>query len=173
MSRLFGPLRQMGFVVFDVERAMRHWVEVCGVGPWFHARDAVIPEFTYRGTRQDGLRLSLALANSGEVQVELIQQLCDTPSMFRDFLATGREGLQHWAAWPEDYDGLYRRALAGGLAVAQEGVLGRGRFAYLATEGHPGTVVEIVEPTPARLLGRERIRAAALGWDGTDPVRPY
>src|SRR5215211_6559020 len=41
MSRLFGPLRQVGFVVRDVERAMRHWVEVCGVGPWFHAADAV------------------------------------------------------------------------------------------------------------------------------------
>ena len=37
MSRLFGPLRQMGFVVRDIEAAMRHWVEVCGVGPWFYA----------------------------------------------------------------------------------------------------------------------------------------
>ena len=33
MSRLFGPLRQMGYVVPDVEAAMKHWVEVCGVGP--------------------------------------------------------------------------------------------------------------------------------------------
>ena len=37
MSRLFGPLRQMGYVVPDVEAAMRHWVTVCGVGPWFIA----------------------------------------------------------------------------------------------------------------------------------------
>src|SRR3954469_6497065 len=37
MSRLFGPLRQMGYVVPDVEAAMRHWIEVCGVGPWFYA----------------------------------------------------------------------------------------------------------------------------------------
>ena len=28
MSRLFGPLRQMGFVVRDIDRAMRHWIEV-------------------------------------------------------------------------------------------------------------------------------------------------
>jgi hypothetical protein len=25
MSRLFGPLRQMGIVVRDIEAAMRHW----------------------------------------------------------------------------------------------------------------------------------------------------
>ena len=33
MSRLFGPLWQMGLVVRDIDRAMQHWIEVCGVGP--------------------------------------------------------------------------------------------------------------------------------------------
>ena len=37
MSRLFGPMRQVGIVVRDIEKAIRHWVEVCGVGPWFYA----------------------------------------------------------------------------------------------------------------------------------------
>ena len=35
MSRIFGPIRQLGYVVQDIESAMRHWVEVEGVGPWF------------------------------------------------------------------------------------------------------------------------------------------
>ena len=95
MSRLFGPLRQMGYVVRDIEAAMRHWVEVCGVGPWFYAGRLPLTAFTYRGARHDGIHLSIALANSGDVQVELIQQRCDTPSMYRDFLGAGHEGLQH------------------------------------------------------------------------------
>jgi hypothetical protein len=33
MSRLFGDMRQVGIVVRDIEAAMRHWVEVCGIGP--------------------------------------------------------------------------------------------------------------------------------------------
>ena len=37
MSRLFGSLRQLGYVVPDVAAAMKHWVDVCGVGPWFYA----------------------------------------------------------------------------------------------------------------------------------------
>ncbi len=49
MSRLFGPLRQMGYVVLDVEAAMRHWVEVCGVGPWFYAERLPLTAFTYAG----------------------------------------------------------------------------------------------------------------------------
>jgi hypothetical protein len=45
MSRLFGPMRQVGIVVRDIEKAMRHWVEVCGVGPWFYAEQLPMDEF--------------------------------------------------------------------------------------------------------------------------------
>jgi Glyoxalase/Bleomycin resistance protein/Dioxygenase superfamily len=42
MSRLFGPMRQVGIVVRDIEKAMRHWVEACGVGPVVLRRAAAI-----------------------------------------------------------------------------------------------------------------------------------
>jgi hypothetical protein len=35
MSRAFGPIRQIAFVVRDIDAAMRQWTEVLGVGP-FH-----------------------------------------------------------------------------------------------------------------------------------------
>src|SRR4029077_17026790 len=73
MSRLFGPMRQVGIVVRDIEKAMRHWVEVCGIGPWFYAEQLPLTEFRYKGRVYD-IRMSVALANSGDVQLELIQQ---------------------------------------------------------------------------------------------------
>ena len=100
MSRLFGELRQVGIVVRDIEAAMKHWVEVCGVGPWFYTDRLAVTEFSYRGTRYDDVHISIALANSGDVQLELIQQRCTTPTMYRDFLAAGHEGMQHWSSWP-------------------------------------------------------------------------
>jgi Glyoxalase/Bleomycin resistance protein/Dioxygenase superfamily len=171
MSLLFGPLRQMGYVVRDIEGAMRHWIDVCGVGPWFYAERLPLTAFSYRGARHDGIHLSVALANSGDVQLELIQQRCETPSMGRDFLAAGHEGLQHWSSWPEDYDLLYQRALANGYVIGQEGDSPRGRFVYFADEGHPGTVIEMAELTPARRRIFDQIREAARDWDGTDPIR--
>jgi hypothetical protein len=78
MSRLFGPMRQVGIVVRDIEKAMRHWVEVCGVGPWFYAEQLPLDEFRYKGRPYD-LKVSIALANSGDVQIELIQQRNDVP----------------------------------------------------------------------------------------------
>jgi hypothetical protein len=137
MSVLFGSLRQMGYVVRDIEAAMRHWVDVCGVGPWFYADRLPLTAFTYRGTRHDDLHVSVALANSGDVQIELIQQRCSTLSMYREFLAAGHEGLQHWSSWPEDYEARLERALANGYSVGQAGESPRGPFVYFAPGGSP------------------------------------
>ena len=41
--------------------------------------------------------MSIALANSGDLQIELIQQVNDAPSMYKEFLDAGHEGLQHVA----------------------------------------------------------------------------
>src|SRR5437879_11500823 len=79
MSRLFGPMRQVGIVVRDIDKAMRHWVAVCGVGPWFYAEQLPMDEFRYKGRRYD-IKVSIALANSGDVQLELIQQRCESRS---------------------------------------------------------------------------------------------
>ncbi len=35
MSRVFSELRQLGYVVRDIEAAMQYWIEVNGVGPFF------------------------------------------------------------------------------------------------------------------------------------------
>ncbi len=94
MSRLFGEMRQIGIVVRDLDAAMRHWVDVCGVGPWFHTDRLALTTFTYRGQRHDDIHVSAAFANSGDVQLVIIQQHCQTPSMYRDFLAAGRDGVQ-------------------------------------------------------------------------------
>ena len=46
MSRLFGEMRQVGIVVRDIEAAMRHWLEVCGVGPSFYADGLAVTDYT-------------------------------------------------------------------------------------------------------------------------------
>jgi len=47
-------MRQVGIVVRDIEKAMRHWVEVCGVGPWFYAEQLPLDEFRYRARTYEG-----------------------------------------------------------------------------------------------------------------------
>lgn len=172
MSRIFGEVRQNGYVVHDIEAAMRHWSGTLGVGPWFYFEKAPISEFRYGGAPSDAI-VSIALANSGPLQMELIQPRNDAPSMFRDFLAAGREGLQHVAYWTESFDRDLDRCLGLGFRVGHSGCSGGrdGRFVYFATETHPGTVVELSEVNGPKGAFFAHVREAAMDWDGREPIR--
>jgi len=171
MSRRFGPIRQNGYVVRDIEAALKHWTEVVGVGPFWYIERVPIEEFRYRG-EVSPLEVSIALANSGDLQIELIQQRNDAPSMYRDFLAAGHEGLQHVAVWTDRMDEELAAIGRAGHEVGQSGRVGRnGRFVYLRTGAHPGTIVEISEVSGGKGRFFEQIAREAEQWDGTDPIR--
>jgi hypothetical protein len=142
------------------------------VGPFFYFERAPLDDFRYRG-EPSPLEVSIALANSGALQIELIQQRNDAPSTYRDFLAAGREGLQHVAYWTTRFDADLARIRARGLEVAQSGQVGGpdGRFVYLATEDHPGTMVELSEVSGAKGRFFEHLASLAQSWDGSEPVR--
>ena len=172
MSRIFGAVRQNGYVVRDIETAMRHWVEVMGVGPWFYIDQVKTDWFRHRGAHSP-VEMSIALANSGDLQIELIQQRNDAPSMYKEFLDAGHEGLQHMSYWTHDYQGIYDKALGLGYVVGHEGAIGgeKGRFAYFDTQAHPGTIIEISDISGSKGRTFEHIRKVAQGWDGSDPIR--
>ena len=174
MSRHFGEIRQLGYVVHDIEAAMDYWSKTLGVGPWFYNPKVPIENYRYNG-QAHAPHNSVALANSGFVQVELIQTRNDVPSMYRDFLQAGRTGLQHVAYWTNDYDADLERLLRQGFKPVMSGEVGQnGRFIYFDTEYHPGTVIELSEVAGPKGKMFDLIRAASETWDGvTDPVRPF
>lgn len=171
MSRIFGNVRQNGYVVRDIRTALEHWTRTLGVGPFFFVKEAPIEDFRYRG-ESSGCKCAIALANSGGLQIELIEQLNDEPSMYRDFLAAGCEGLQHVAYWTETMDDDLARAKSLGYEIGQSGTVGGpdGRFVYFDTEGHPGTVVELSEISGAKGELFRHIREAAASWDGANAI---
>ena len=82
-------------------------------------------------------------------------------------------GLQHVATWTDDFDAVMARHAKAGLRVGQTGCIGEnGRFAYLETETHPGTVVEVSEVSGAKGRFFEHVADAARHWDGSEPIRP-
>lgn len=171
MSRLFGNIAQIGYVVRDIDAAMDHWVKH-GVGPWFYVDRVQTDYFRYRGADSD-MHMSVALANSGDVQLELIQPRNDAPSMYKDFLDAGREGMQHIAYWSNDFQSLLDQALRDGYTIGQEGSIGgeKGRFAYLDTETTQGTVIELSDISGPKGQFFQYIREISATWDGTDPIR--
>jgi len=171
VSQIFGQVAQNGYVVRDIRASMDKWLEL-GVGPWFYFGKVEMDYFRHRGVDQD-LEMSVAIANSGDLQIELIQQRNDVPSMYREFLDAGHEGMQHMSYWTEDFQGLYDSATSLGFKVGHEGCIGgeQGRFAYFDTEWEPGTVIEISDVSGVKGVFFQHVREVAADWDGSEPIR--
>lgn len=171
MSKIFGPVRQLGYVVADMDKAMAHWTEVLGIGPFFCFSTVGMHDVTYNG-RPCEVALSIALANDGDMQIELIQQLNDVPSIYSDRLRTHGEILHHTSAWTTTFDSDLQRIEAQGARLVQSGWIGKNRFAYFDTAGaYPSTTMELYDVTGGPTKLNTKVRDAAMTWDGTDPVR--
>src|SRR5690349_8072360 len=93
---------QIAWVVDDLIETAERWVKVYGVGPW-HVMPRRPQSVTYRGQPGE-LDVQLAVAQSGPVQLELIQQFDDAPSVYRDIYKLGQKGLHHMCTVTEHYE---------------------------------------------------------------------
>lgn len=168
MSVHFGSIKQLGYVVLDLDAAINYWTTQVGVGPFFVFKEAPIRDFRYRGEPCDA-RVTFALAQSGDVQIELIAPLDDVPSLYREHLEQQGEGLQHVAYWTEDFRRLTDKALAVGYTEVLSGYTGDpdGRFAYFIGGGHTGACVEISALSAKKQELFAAVAKASKVWDGS------
>jgi hypothetical protein len=143
-----------------------------GIGPFFVFRDLKIDTIRYRG-EPTSTHFSIAMAQAGGVQVELVQQHCDNPSAYRDLVAKGDRGFHHVAIYVADYDAALKHFTDKGYVAAVDGLFGDMRFAYVDTSEPLGCMVEIIEHNSVQDAIFARVAEGAEGWDGvTDPIRP-
>ena len=166
-----GTVMQIAYVPADFDAALAFWTKTMGVGPFFALDHVKLEDVTYLGAPVD-IDFSMVIGYWGDIQIELIRQHNDAPSIYKAWCDEGREGVHHVCILVDDMD-LARQACAqAGAVVVQQGkVAGGGEVIYVDTGGGPGTMVEILKTGGG---GREffgMMRDAARGWDGTDPVR--
>jgi hypothetical protein len=162
---------QQAWVVDDLEASMRAWTATCSVGPFFVLEHVPMSDLRYRGKPAE-LDCTIALAQAGRTQIELIVQHCDNPSVYRDLVPKGRGGFHHMALICDHYDRDLKHYVDAGFAVATSGSFGDTRFAYLDTKAVLGCAIELLEARESILEHFRMIADAASGWDGRDPVRP-
>jgi hypothetical protein len=169
-----GPhFMQVAFIVDDVEAAARRWVDTTGIGPFLMVPHVQVEEYSWRGEKRESLDFSVALAQSGGIQIELVQQHCDSPSAYRDTIAKDAQGFHHLAIYCEDYDAAHAHYASRGFAVAAQGLFGPLRFAYIDTSAAIGCMVELVEQHESQSAFFRRVADAAADWDGvSDPLLP-
>ena len=163
-------LFQIGFVVDDLIGTAQRWARVFGVGP-FHVLPPIETPCTYRGT-ESGINVQVAVAQAGPVQIELVKQNCDRPSVFRDLVAKGEHGFHQLCTVTHDYEHTKSHYEQLGYETVSELKSPDGeRVAYFDTVDDFGFFTEVVEGSPLFLSYLDRISRTCAEWDGTDPVR--
>jgi catechol 2,3-dioxygenase-like lactoylglutathione lyase family enzyme len=166
------PFFQASWVVPDLEAAMHRWLDVAGTGPFFVNAHVQVSNPRYRG-QPTSFDYSLALAQAGPLQIELIEQHDDEPSVYRDSVPRGQEGFHHMAYFADDIVAEFARYRDLGVTLVFEGQFGDMRLGYFDTRPQLGFMVEVLEHRPDidRLFAH--IADAAEDWDGSDPIRSF
>ncbi len=166
-----GDIMQMAYVPADFGGALKYWTETIGAGPFFSIEHVKLKEVKYRG-QPSGIDFSMMLGYFGEIQIELIQQHNDAPSIFKAWRDEGREGLHHVCMLVDDMAQARTVCEQARLAIAQQAIVpGGGEVIYVDTGGGPGTLVEILKPAPGTREFFAMMREAHRNWDGSQPIR--
>jgi hypothetical protein len=172
VERIFGTIMQNAFVVPDLDAALDHWTRVMGVGPFFVFEHVQYAEAWHRGRVATDIDMTVAIAYWGSMQIELVCQLNSAPSIFTEFAARDLGGLQHMGVITESVDRDLARLALRGIEPVQQGTTRAGlRFAYVATDRHPGGMIELIESSERVLRFFDKMRRAAEQWDGAQPIR--
>src|SRR5215204_6251820 len=139
---VFNQTGQLGIVVRDLEATVRRYVDDYGIGPWDFAQIDLGEANNYREYGQPVERSNRsAFATVGQVMWELIEPL-DEEGIYARFLAEKGEGIHHVAVATANFDETVARAERENNVILS-GEFSGAKFAFLATEGDLGVILEV------------------------------
>ncbi|GGB53411.1 VOC family protein [Blastomonas aquatica] len=171
-----GKPMQIAFVPDDFDAALIHWTQAMGVGPFFVMQNIVLEDGRFMGAPSD-CKFTIALAQWGDVQIELIRQENDVPSIYRGDYRPPSGAMHHVCVLTDDIAGARDAIEAGGGQVLVEGKVGaNGAVIYAdcgpaGTRPNAGAIIEVLQPASGSEGFFAMVAEAAKGWDGSDPVR--
>jgi|TARA_B110000967_G_scaffold165436_1_gene173136 methylmalonyl-CoA/ethylmalonyl-CoA epimerase len=162
---------QNAWVVPDIESACMKWVNELGIGPFFLTdyTPGTFENITYRGEPSD-LSMKVAIAQAGNVQIELIEPTTDQCA-YRDSVPEGQMAFHHMCVWTLDFEADLKYMEGLDYAAANTGKVGDVEFAYFDTRPLMGCMLEVVTKNEGTVARFENIAETARYWDGKDPIR--
>jgi methylmalonyl-CoA/ethylmalonyl-CoA epimerase len=165
----FGPIRQIAWVVGDLDASVRNWLRSSGVGPWTCFRNVAMAG-TLRGQKVT-VRMHVALGYQDGMEIELIEPLGAGASPYRGADGSALIGMHHVARFSEDVAAEVARGERCGLQVLFAAANEVTQVAYLEDPREPGLLLEFIEMNATMQAGLEQRLAAARSWRGDDPIR--
>jgi len=146
LPAIMGPAKQIAYMVDDIDAAMQRWHDDHGVGPFLVTRNAVpLSNAFYRGEKAETTRVNIAFAYVGDMQLELIELIGDTPGLYKEALDRKHYGVHHYAVCVDDFPAAYNWALDNCFdAVIDAGMDGLARMSYVENP-NTGLILEVIQ----------------------------
>lgn len=162
---------QIAWVVPDLNAAIEHWARQAGVGPFFYFDDVVYENAIYRGEPWQPVKFHAAIAQAGAMQIELIEQLEEGPSMFRELVPPGQSRLHHMSTYTDDFESDLAHYRESGAEIVFSGLMKGAPVCWLDTTATLGFLTELITANPIKEQVFAIFKEAAANWDGDDPIR--
>ena len=145
LAESFGPIKQVAYIVGDIEAAMNKWREM-GVAVFLVTRNvSPVQNAFYRGEKSGNTPVHIAFGYLGEMQIELIEPLDQTPSIYNEAIDRKITGVHHYAICVDDFAKEYGFCLDNGYeAVLDSGVDGLARMSYVENRTS-NVILEMIE----------------------------
>lgn len=177
MKRLSGALNSLGqlfqlaYMAEDFDETLARWNAI-GVGPFYAMRGVHLKNIEYRGQTTE-LNIDIAFSYWGDIQIEVIRQNNDQPSIYLDWQKARKREIHHLGVMVQDMAAARAYLEASRYkAVYHKVAEGHGEFTYLQSPDSPD-LLELVVHEPGEAAAFVRLRAETEKWDGSGPVREF
>lgn len=161
------------YIVRDLEQACERLHKLYGIGPFLGGQEGALTEHTHRGRDEEPIRIRGVFVQSGDLNIELVQLVSDTPSAFHDMFPNGQEGFHHVAVFTEDYEKERDAFVAAGYPVASEFIAVGKKFCYIDAREPLGHMIELYPPHKTVRAMYQKTKDAAAEWDGKELIIPW
>jgi len=146
---VFSKLDHVAVVVKDMERAIEYY-ESLGIGPFRPIKNvvAVYRELRGKSIPLDSIKVDARVAKMGPVDLELLQPI-KGESLWKEFLETKGEGVQHLGFYVDDIDQEEAKLVKRGLKVLYKVRFEKGGGdSYMDTSEVGGVILALTHMPP-------------------------
>ena len=105
------------------------------------------------------------------MQIELIKQHCDTPSIYNEYVNHKKNTLHHLCTFTKNIENDIKILESQGYRNLQGGkTMDEGTFSYLDIDNNFSPILEIAQLSEGALGMFDMIKEASMNWDGKKPI---
>jgi len=165
------PIHHIGYVVSDIDEAVRETVGRFGAGPFYLAEHMEFDEVNFEG-EPAAFDHSSAFGQWGAIRVELtVIHSTDPPGLGRAMAPHGPGHVGHVGFLVDSLEEASERLEAVGLPAYHAGRTGPVSAIWHDGRATLGHSVELLQRNEFLDGLYERLADSAAGWDGSEPLR--